>query len=41
MDLEIRLSVPEISFSERIMKLDGSNTIKVCDYHSTLVNDSG
>ena len=41
MNLEIFLSVPAISFQERVVKLGDSNIAEVCTHHSTVVNDSG
>ena len=41
MNLEIFLSVPAISFRERLIDFSGSNTVKVCTHHSVVVNDTG
>ena len=41
MNLENLLSVPAISFRERMLNFSGSNTVKVCTHRSFVVNDTG
>lgn len=41
MSLEIRLSVPAISFQERMMDFSDSNIVEVCAHCSSFVNDTG